>query len=170
MNTTLDRVKDQLFSGILERNHIDIIRVVIELIEEHNEEQVKYILGKMCLEMTQLSTSLKTIQGELELQQTLEQILPDKVKWLTITEHELLQMKIQLDEGQKENMIIKYTNTQVTDNFEDTKTLLAEIQLRMESSHVTDSLIVPGGETETTLKEKIESLKVELKELKSVKD
>ncbi len=34
-----------------------------ELIEEHNEEQVKYILGKMCLEMTQIAASLKTIQG-----------------------------------------------------------------------------------------------------------
>ena len=68
VSVVLDRVKDQLLSGILERDYIDVMIGVIELIEEHNEEQVKYILGKMCLEMTQLSTSLKVIQGESELQ------------------------------------------------------------------------------------------------------
>ena len=74
---------------------------VIELIEEHNEEQVKCILGKMCLDMTKLSSSLKVIQGESELHQVLQQILPDRVKRLTVAEHELLQ----LDEVQQENMI-----------------------------------------------------------------
>ena len=53
VNTTLDRSKDQLLSDILERDHIDTMCGVIELIEEHNEDQVKYILGQMCLEMTQ---------------------------------------------------------------------------------------------------------------------
>jgi hypothetical protein len=51
VNDTLDRAKDQLLSGILERDHVDVMCGVIELIEEHSEEQVKYILGKMCLEM-----------------------------------------------------------------------------------------------------------------------
>ena len=40
----------------------------------------------------------------------------------------------------------------------------------MESSHATDSSIVPGGETETTLKEKIEALEVELEELKNINE
>ncbi len=74
VNVTLDRVKDLLISGILERDHIDDMCGVNEFIEEHNEEQVKYILGKMCLEMTQVSSSLKVIQGESELQQVLKQI------------------------------------------------------------------------------------------------
>ena len=78
--------------------------------------------------MTQLSTSLKSIQGESELQQTLQQILPDRVKRLTVGEDELLQMEIQLDEVQKENMIIKCTNTQITDNFEDVKTLEVKLE------------------------------------------
>ena len=118
----------------------------IELIEEHNEEQVKYILGKMWLEMTQLSASLRAIQGESELHQTLQQILPDRVKRLTVAEHELLQMQIQLDEVQKENTMIKRTNTQLADNLEDAKTHLTEMQLRMASSRGTDSSIIPGGE------------------------
>ena len=41
VNTALDRVKDQLFSEILEKDHIDVMCNVIELIEEHNEDQVK---------------------------------------------------------------------------------------------------------------------------------
>ncbi len=63
MSTSLSGIPE-----IPERDHVDVMCGVIELIEEHNEEQVKYILGKMCLEMTQLSASLKAFQGESELQ------------------------------------------------------------------------------------------------------
>ena len=63
VNAALERAKDQILSGIPERDHVDAMRGVMELIEKHNEEQVKYILGKLCLETTQLSGSLKTIQG-----------------------------------------------------------------------------------------------------------
>jgi hypothetical protein len=122
VSAALERAKDQILSGIPERDHVDAMRGVIELIEEHNEEHVKYILGKMCLEMTQLSASLKAIQGESELQQALQQILPDRVKRLAIAEHDLLQLQIQLDEVQKENTMIKRTNTQLTENLEDAKT------------------------------------------------
>ena len=89
------------------------------------------------------------------------------MKRLAVAEHELLQMQIQRDEVQKENMIIKRTNTQLAENLEDAKTRLAEIQLRMESSRANDSSIMPGGET--ALKEKIEALEVELEELKKHK-
>ena len=37
--------------------------VVVELIEGHTEEEVKYTLGKMCLVLTQISAGLKVIQG-----------------------------------------------------------------------------------------------------------
>ena len=47
VNAALERAKDQILSGIPERDHVDAMRGVIELIEEHNEDQVKYILGKM---------------------------------------------------------------------------------------------------------------------------
>ena len=169
VSAALERAKDQILSGIPERDHVDAMRGVIELIEEHNEEHVKYILGKMCLEMTQLSASLKAIQGESELQQALQQILPDRVKRLAIAEHDLLQLQIQLDEVQKENTMIKRTNTQLTENLEDAKTRLAEIQLRMESSRATDSSIMLGDET-AALKEKIEALEVELEELKNINE
>ena len=159
VSAALERAKDQILSGISERDHVDAMRGVIELIEEHNEDQVKYILGKMCSEMTQLSASLKAIQGESELRQALQQILPDRVKRLAIAEHDLLQLQIQLDEVQKENTMIKRTNTQLTENLEDAKTCLAEIQLRMESSRATDSSIMPGDET-TALKEKLKRWKL----------
>ena len=152
VNAALERAKDQILSGIPERDHVDSMRGVIELIEKHNEDQVKYILGKMCLELTQLSASLKRIQGDPELQQALQQILPDRMKRLAVAEHELLQMQIQRDEVQKENTMLKRTSTQLADNLEDAKTRLAEIQLRMESSRTNDSSIMPGGET--ALKEK----------------
>ena len=64
VSAALERAKDQILSGIPERDHVDAMCGVIQLIEEHNEEQVKYILGKMCLEMTRIAASLKTIQGE----------------------------------------------------------------------------------------------------------
>ena len=99
MSAALERAKDQILSGIPERDHVDAMRGVIELIEEHNEEHVKYILGKMCLEMTQLSASLKSIQGESELQQALQQILPDRVKRLAIAEHDLLQLQENLEDA-----------------------------------------------------------------------
>ncbi len=127
VSAVLDREKDQILSGIPERDRVDVMCGVIELIEEHNGEQMKYILGKMCLEMTHLSTSLRAIQGESELQQTLQQILPDRVERLAVVEHELLQMQIQLDEVQKENTMLKHTNTQLADNLEDAKTRLVEI-------------------------------------------
>jgi DNA repair exonuclease SbcCD ATPase subunit len=169
VSAALERAKDQILCGIPERDHVDAMCGVIELIEEHNEEHVKYILGKMCLEMTQLSASLKAIQGESELKQVLQQILPDRVKRLAIAEHDLLQLQIQLDEVQKENTMIKRTNTQLTENLEDAKTRLAEIQLRMESSRATDSSIMLGDET-AALKEKIEALEVELEELKNINE
>ena len=84
---------------------------------------------------------------ESELQQALQLILPDRVTRLAIAEHDLLQLQIQLEEVQKENTMIKRTNTQLTENLEDPKTRLAEIQLRMESSRANDSSIMPGGET-----------------------
>ena len=91
------------------------------------------------------------------------------MKRLAVAEHDLLQMQIQLDEVQKENTMIKRTNTQLTENLEDAKTRLAEIQLRMESSRATDSSIMLGDET-SALKEKIEALEVELEELKNINE
>ena len=38
VSAALDRAKDQWLSGILERDHINVMRDVNELIEEHNEE------------------------------------------------------------------------------------------------------------------------------------
>ena len=59
------------------------------------------------------------------------------------------------------------------DNFNH-KTLIGVVRMKkrlhMESSRVTDSSIVSGGETDTTLKEKIEWLEVELEELKNIND
>ena len=45
MSAALERAKDQILSGIPERDHVDAMCGVIELIEEHSEEHVKYILG-----------------------------------------------------------------------------------------------------------------------------
>ncbi len=67
---------------------------------------------------------------------------------LTVTEHELLQIQVQLYEIRKENVIIKRRNIQLTGNLEDEETLLGEIQLNLESSHVNDSSVVQGDETE----------------------
>ena len=75
-------------------------------------------------------------------------------------------LQIQLDEVQKENTMIKRTNTE---NLEDAKTRLAEIQLRMEYSRANDSSITPGDET-AALKEKNEALEVELEELKNINE
>jgi hypothetical protein len=110
---TLDRVKDLLFSRILERDHIDDIRGVNELIEEHNEEQVKYILGKMCLDSWNDKSIRKSERnsGWVWISSGLETNSSDRVKRLTVAEHELQQMQIQLDDVQKENMMIKWTNT-----------------------------------------------------------
>jgi chromosome segregation ATPase len=86
---------------------------------------------------------------------------------LAVVEHELLQMRIQLDEVRMENVIIKCTNTQLTGNLEDVETRLVEIQLNLESSHSNDSSITQGDEMEM-LKLKIESMEVELEELKNM--
>ena len=79
--------------------------VVVELIEGHTEEEVKYTLGKMCLMLTQISGGLKAIQGAPDLQQALQQILPDRVQRLAVAEHELLQMQVQIDEVRKEKSL-----------------------------------------------------------------
>ncbi len=105
--------------------------------------------------------------GAPELQQALQQILPDRVQRLAVAEHELPQMRIQLDEVRMENVIIKRSNTQLAGNLEDAETRLAEIQLNLESSHVNDSSIAQGGEMEM-LKLKIEEMEVQLEELKNM--
>ena len=169
LKAALDRARDQILSGIPEIDHVDAMRGVVELIEGHNEEEFKYILSKLCLELTQISAGLKAIQGAPELQQALQQILPDRVQRLAVAEHELLQMQIQLDEVRKENVIIKRSNTQLAVNLEDAETRLAEIQLNLESSHPHDSSIAQGGETEM-LKLKIEAMEVELEELKNINE
>jgi adenosylmethionine-8-amino-7-oxononanoate aminotransferase len=94
LKAALDRATDQILSGIPESDHVDAMRGVVELIEGHTEEEVKYTLGKMCLVLTQLSAGLKAIQGAPDLQQALQQILPDRVQRLAVAEHELLQMQI----------------------------------------------------------------------------
>jgi uncharacterized protein with PIN domain len=105
LKAALDRARDQILSGIPET--------------------------KLCLELTQIPAGLKAIQGEPELQQALQQILPDRVQRLAVAEHELLQMQIQLDEVRKENVIIKRSNIQLAVNLEDAETRLAEIQLNL---------------------------------------
>ncbi len=165
LNAALDRVICQILSVIPESDHVDSMCVVVELIEGHTEEEVKYTLGKMCLVLIQISEILKAIQGPPDLHQTLQQILPDRVQRLTVAEHELLQMQVQLDEVRKENVINKRSNIQLTGNLEDVETHLVELNL--ESSHTKDSFVAQGGETEI-LKLKIESMEVELEELKNI--
>ena len=63
LKAALDRARDQILSGIPEIDHVDAMRGVVELIEGHNEEEFKYILSKLCLELTQISAGLKAIQG-----------------------------------------------------------------------------------------------------------
>jgi hypothetical protein len=46
-----------------ESDHVDAMRGVVELIEGHTEEQMKYIIGKMCFQVSQISAGMKTIQG-----------------------------------------------------------------------------------------------------------
>jgi hypothetical protein len=104
LKSALDRVSDQILSSIPESDHVDAMCGVVELIEGHTEEQMKYIIGKMCFQVSQISAGMKTIQGAPDLQQALQQILPDRVQRLTVAEHELLQMQIQLDEVRKENV------------------------------------------------------------------
>ncbi len=157
LKSDLDRVIDQILSGIPESDHVDSMCGVVELIEGHAEEEVKYTLGKMCLVLTQISTVLKAIQSAPDFQQVLQQILPDRVQRLTVVEHELLQMQVQLDEVRKENVIIKRSNIQLAGNLEDVETRLVEIQLNLESSHANDSSVAQGGETEM-LKLKIEEM------------
>jgi len=169
LKAALDRATDQILSGIPESDHVDAMRGVVELIEGHTEEQVKYTLGKMCLVLTQISAGLKAIQGAPELQQALQQILPDRVQRLAVAEHELLQMQVQLDEVGKENAIIKRSNTQLAGKLEDAETRLVEIQLNLESSHANDSSVAQGGEAEM-LKLKIEAMEVELEELKNINE
>ncbi len=169
LKAVLYRATDQILSGIPESDHVDSIRGVVELIEGHTEEEVKYTLGKMCLVLTQLSAGLKAIQGVPDLHQALQQILPDRVQRLTVTEHELLQMQIQLDEIRKENVIIKCSNIQLAGNLEDAETLLVEIQLNLESSHSNDSSVSQGGDV-VMLKLKIEVMEVELEELKNINE
>jgi len=146
LKSDLDRVIDQILSGIPESDHVDSMCGVVELIEGHTEE-VKYTLGKMCLVLTQISTGLKAIQGVPDFQEVLQQILPDRVQRLDVVEHELLQMQVQLDEVRKENVIIKRSNIQLAGNLEDTETLLVEIQLNLESSHVNDSYVSQARRT-----------------------
>ncbi len=112
LKEVLDRAIDQILSGIPESDHVDTMCDVVELIEGHTEEEVKYTLGKMFLVLTQISAGLKAIQGASDLQQALQQIQPDRVQRLSVAEHELLQMQVQLDEVRKENVIIKRSNTQ----------------------------------------------------------
>ena len=45
LKAALDRATDQILSGIPESDHVDAMRGVVELIEGHTEEQVKYTLG-----------------------------------------------------------------------------------------------------------------------------
>ena len=47
LKAALDRAIDQILSGIPESDHVDSIRGVVELIEGHTEEEVKYTLGKI---------------------------------------------------------------------------------------------------------------------------
>ena len=148
LKAALDRATDQILSGIPESDHVDAMSGVVELIEGHTEEQVKYTLGKMCLVLTQISAGLKAIQGANELQQALQQILPDRVQRLAVTEHELLQMQVQFDEVRKKNVMIKCINIQLTGNLKDVETRLVEIPLNLESSYTNDSSVVHGGETE----------------------
>jgi hypothetical protein len=68
LKTALDRTIDQILSGILESDHVDTMSGVVELIEGHTEEEVKYTLWKMCLVLTQISAGLKAIQGAPDLQ------------------------------------------------------------------------------------------------------
>jgi hypothetical protein len=68
--------------------------------------------------LTQLSAGLKAIQGAPDLQQDLQQILPDRVQRLAVAVHELLQMQVQLDEVRKENVIIKRSNIQLAGKLE----------------------------------------------------
>ncbi len=84
-------------------------------------------------------------------------------------EHELLQMQVQLDEVRKENVIIKRSNIQLSGKLEDAETRLVEIQVNLDSSHANDSSVAQGGETEM-LKLKIESMEVELEELKNINE
>jgi hypothetical protein len=42
LQETLDRTIDQILSDIPESDHIDVTRGVVELIEGHTEEEVKY--------------------------------------------------------------------------------------------------------------------------------
>jgi hypothetical protein len=63
LKAVLNRAKDQILSDIPESDHVDVMCVVVELIEGHTEEEVKYTLGKMCLVLTQISAGLKVIQG-----------------------------------------------------------------------------------------------------------
>jgi hypothetical protein len=49
LKAALDRTIDQILSGIPESDHVDVIRGVVELIEGHTEEEVKYTVGEMCL-------------------------------------------------------------------------------------------------------------------------
>ena len=149
LKTILDRVTDQILSGIPEIDHLNVMCGVVELIEGHTEEEVKYTLGKMCLVLTQLSAGLKTIQGASDLQQALQQILPDGVQRLVVVEHEVLQMQIQVDEVRKKNVLIKRNNIQLVGKLEDVETRLVEIQLNLESSHTNDSSVAQGGETES---------------------
>ncbi len=88
---------------------------------------------------------------------------------MTVAEHELLQMQVQLDEVRKENVIIKRSNIQLAGKLEDAETRLVEIQLNLESSHANDSSVAQGGETEM-LKLKIETMEVELEELKNINE
>ena len=81
---------------------------------------------------------------------------------LSVAEHELLQMQIQLDEVRKENVIIKRSNTQLAVNLEDAET-------RLESPHANDSSFAQGGETEM-FKLKIAAMEVELEELKNINE
>jgi predicted nuclease with TOPRIM domain len=78
-------------------------------------------------------------------------------------------MQVQLDEVGKENAIIKRSNTQLAGKLEDAETRLVEIQLNLESSHANDSSVAQGGEAEM-LKLKIETMEVELEELKNINE
>ncbi len=75
---------------------------------------------------------MSRVNTNIDLQQALQQILPDRVQRLAVAEHELLRMQVQLDEVRKENVMINRTNIQLAGNLEDAETRLVEIQLKNE--------------------------------------
>jgi hypothetical protein len=117
--------------------------------------------------VSRVNTNICSPEGNTGCARFAAQTLPDRVQRMVVSEHELLQMQVQLDEVRKKNVIIKRNNIQLAGNLEDEETRLVEIPLNLESSHTNDSSVVQGGETEI-LKLKIEEMEVELEEFKNI--